>query len=354
MSTLRTRAVRTPGIILAGTFPWANSAFDQLLPRPLVPIALRPLVGYSLSWMQAGGLERVVICGNRNSRALESPIVRQYSLELDLTYVEDSMPRGAAGCIRDAAQSLDGQTIVVTDGAAIPNLALDRLLDTHEQAGAAMTMAVYRDGIASGYPRMHVPAGIYVLDRRVIDMIPKRGFVDIKEHLIPKLVRAGERIATCMADDAVSRVLDAETYLAANELAMQVMAAGRVTPTGFERRGEALIHHDATVDASVILGGPVMVAPGAVVGARAVIIGPATIGADVTVGEGAVVSRSAIWRRSRVDAGAVVDRSIVGDDGVVERDRHISRGVVIGAGERRAPSVEVRVSRIDMSPRSAA
>lgn len=351
---MRNRALRTPGIILAGTFPWANSAFDQLLPRPLVPVALRPLLGYSLSWMQDAGLERVVICGNRNSRALENPIVRQYSRELDLTYLEDTMPRGAAGCVLDATQSFEGQTVVVTDGAVIPTLALERLLDTHERTSAAMTMAVYRDGGSGGYPRMHVPAGLYVLDRRVIDMIPTRGFVDIKEHLIPKLVRAGERIATCLADEAVPRVLDAETYLAANELAMQAIAAGRLTLTGFERRGDALIHHDAVVDPSVILAGPLMVAPGAVIEPRAVVVGPTTIGADVTIGEGAVVSRSAVWRRSRIEARAVVDRSIVGDDGFVACEQHVSRGVVIGAGARRAPSVEVRVGRVDLSPRSAA
>ncbi len=38
--------VLTSGIVLAGTFPWANSAFDRLSPRPLVPLAHRPLIGF--------------------------------------------------------------------------------------------------------------------------------------------------------------------------------------------------------------------------------------------------------------------------------------------------------------------
>src|ERR1044071_258880 len=35
---------RVRGVILAGTYHWSNSAFEELLPRPLVPVAQAPLV----------------------------------------------------------------------------------------------------------------------------------------------------------------------------------------------------------------------------------------------------------------------------------------------------------------------
>ena len=118
----------TSGIILAGTFPWANSAFDRLSPRPLVPVAHRPLISFGLSWLEGAGIRSIAVCGNRNSRGLEAQLRRQCSADVELSYLEDAMPRGAGGCVRDAALMSDSRTFVVTDGAAIPNVDLDDLL----------------------------------------------------------------------------------------------------------------------------------------------------------------------------------------------------------------------------------
>jgi len=317
------------GVVLAGTFPWANSAFDQLAPRPLVPLVHRPLIGFALSWLQTAGVCRVVVCGNRNTRALQQQLAPMAG-SLSLSYLEDAMPRGAAGCAYDAAQSCPSQTFVVTDATAMPNVDLADVLSRHYLSGAAMTMVVYPEPRGAGESALHVPAGLYVLTRRVVDAVAPLGFVDIKEHLIPKLVRAGERIATYAAAGAVPRVLNARTYLAASDVATQLMVARRALPPDYELRGTALVHRDARVDGDATLAGPVIVAAGASIAGNAVVIGPASIGCDAVIEAGAVVSRSTIWRRSRIAGMTVVDRSIVGDDAIIGQQRQVNRSIVLG------------------------
>lgn len=344
----------TSGIVLAGTFPWANSPFERLAPRPLVPVAHRPLIGYALSWLQNAGVSRVAICANRNSRALGVQLAASASSDLDLAYCEDAMPRGAAGCVRDAAMALDGEQFVVTDAASIPTVPLLDLLDVHHASGAAATVAVHLESRGRGQSPLQVPAGVYVLSRRVVEAISTHGFVDIKEHLIPSLARARERVATFSVPAPVPRVLDATTYLAVNDIVTHDTAAGRGIATGYETRGEALVHREARVAADVTFAGPVIVAAGTTIGSRAVLVGPTSIGCDAVIAPGALVSRSAIWRRSVIDAGAVVDRSIVGDDGHVGAGRHIYRAVVPGTYRRRSVEMPARVVAIPRSPRSAA
>ncbi|MEP7118395.1 MAG: NDP-sugar synthase [Acidobacteriota bacterium] len=339
----------TSGIVLAGTFPWANSLFEQLAPRPLVPVAHRPLIEFALSWLQTGGVRQVVICGNRNSRALEAQIARGPSAALELSYLEDSMPRGAAGCARDAAMSCHADRFVVTDAAAIPTLDLRELLAVHDRSGAALTLAVYDEARSGGRSPLHAPAGIYVIDRRILESVALRGFVDIKEHLIPRLVRAGERIATYAVDGAVARVLNAHTYLAVHDIVTARTTSAIDLRPGYDPQGQALVHRDAIVEPGVTFVGPVLVAAGARIEAGAVLIGPTSIGCDATVGAGALVSRSAVWRRSRIGAGAFLDRSILGDDSIVAAGRQFNRAVV--AGEARRAMVSVPASH---SPRSAA
>lgn len=330
--------VLTSGIVLAGTYPWANSAFDQLLLRPLVPVAHRPLISFALAWLQDGGIRNVVVCGNRNCRGLEVAVRRQFGQELDLNYLEDPMPRGAAGCVRDAALQGDSQTFVVTDSNALPNVDLTRLLEAHRDSGAVATVVVHRETIGASESMLRVPAGVYVFDRRVLEPIARQGFVDIKEHLIPRLVRQRERVTTFVAADAAPRVLDADTYLAVNDFATQaVTVKGRTrTSDKFIPWGDALIHQEATIASDVVLAGPVLVGPGAILRSGAVVIGPSSIGCDVTIDEGALVSRSAVWRRAHVQPRAVVDRCIIADDAVVIRDGQEYGSVVVSGRKRLA------------------
>lgn len=328
--------VLTSGIVLAGTFPWANSAFDRLSPRPLVPVAQRPLIAFSLSWLQSAGIRSVIVCGNRNSRALQANVMQQFAQDLHATYIEDLMPRGAAGCVRDAVMSSTSQTFVVTDGACVPDVNLVDLLSAHAESGAAATVVVHQQPRRPGQVALSVPAGVYVFDRRVLPSIAARGFVDIKEHLIPELVRAGERVATFVVTSVMPRVLNAETYLAVNEFATQLLVAGWAAPDGYNLHGESLIHRDASVSPDVTLVGPVMVGAGATIESGAVIVGPTSIGLDVTIGAGALVSRSSLWRRSHVLSKAVVDRSIVADDGVVGPGQRAYRAIVPGTPRRNA------------------
>jgi NDP-sugar pyrophosphorylase family protein len=162
-----------------------------------------------------------------------------------------------------------------------------------------------------------IPVGVYVFEGHALRSIPRRGFLDIKEHLIPALVGSGERVVAYEGSGTMLRVWNQQTYLATNEFVMESMASRDEAPEGYQRRGDAWIHADASVADDVVLAGPILIAPGAMIRSKAVLIGPTSIGLDVKVGAGALVSRSALWRRSSVRAGAIVDRAVVADDSVV-------------------------------------
>ena len=104
---------RVRGIVLAGTYHWSGSAFEDLLPRPLVPVAQAPLVSYALRWLRDGGISRATLCANSASRAMRSYLGAGSRLTMSLEYHEDWTPRGAAGCVRDAATRTDADTLVV-------------------------------------------------------------------------------------------------------------------------------------------------------------------------------------------------------------------------------------------------
>lgn len=322
-------------VVLAGTHHWSGSTFESLGPRPLVPVALSPLISYSLRWLQRGGVRSATVCANGSTRAIEDTIGSGDSLEMDVTYYEDSTPRGAGGCVRDAGLLAGSETLVVTDGTAIPSVDLAELVASHRRSEAGVTVVVHRDGSASAPP---APAGIYVFDRRVLDHVPETGFQDIKENLIPRLRRGGERVVAHETETFCPHVLNAQTYLEVNQWVLE-----HLTHEG-QGTGATLIHPSATVEPGARLVGPVQLGAGARVLAGATIVGPTSIGEESTVGRDAVVARSVLWSRCTIGEESMVHACVVGNDAVIPAGTTLLNAVQ----PRRAPS------RCPEGPRSRA
>jgi NDP-sugar pyrophosphorylase family protein len=316
-------------VVLAGTHHWSGSSFEKLAPRPLVPVALAPLISYSLCWLRQGGVRPATICANGTSRAIEDKLGNGSELRMELTYYHDGTPRGAAGCVRDAGVRTESETLVITDGTAVPTVDLAELLASHYASGAAVTAVVHREPSPAAPPS---PGGVYVFERRVLDHIPEAGFQDIKENLIPRLHRAGERVVTHETDGFCPHVLNAQTYLAVNQWMVQRLAEKRRA-----QEDESLIHPSAWVEPGALLVGPVQVGARARVQAGATIVGPTSIGAESTVCRNALVARSAVWSGCMVGEGSVVHGCIVGDGAVVPPVARLFNNVV-GPQEPPEPS----------------
>ena len=322
------RLNRTMGVVLAGTHPWTRSAFDRLPPRPLLPIAHRPLLSYSLSWLRDGGISYAVVSANRETRVLESRLHHHVPDGLIVAYRRDDMPRGAAGALKDAIAGTDAQTFIVADGTSIPNIDLRDVLAAHRAARAVATIVSYTEAAGQGRRAIQIPSGIYVFEREALASVPERGFHDIKENLIPQLYRAKARIEAVTVASPTPRVLDAASYRAVNEWAIEQLAASQQLPSGYVATGSCIHHRDATIARDATFVGPVLVGPGARIESRAVVVGPTSIGRDVVVRADAFVSRSAVWRRSVIDQHVVADGCIVADDTFVAAGTQLFRDVV--------------------------
>jgi NDP-sugar pyrophosphorylase family protein len=328
------------GIVLAGTYHWSGTSFEALLPRPLLPVAQAPLVSYALRWLRDGGVASATVCANSASRAVRSYLGKGNRLTMSIAYHEDWTPRGAAGCVRDAAARTDAQTLVIADGTAIPSVNIGLLLADHRSSQAAVTIVVHHDRQARTGERPLNPGGIYVFDRRALDYINETGFQDIKETLIPKLSKAGERIVTHAGLGVCPRVLNAETYLAVNHWMIEQLAND---PSPLEHWGtyleldQALAHPTATVEPGARVIGPVLLGPQVRIAAGATVVGPVSLGAGCEVAEGALVSRSVAWDRVSVGAGATVDHCVLADDAqVAPRERLLHALKVAGSDPRRS------------------
>ncbi len=300
------------GVILAGVHRWGDNVLDRAMPRPLLPIANRPLIDYSLDWLSSAGLSQVCVCANSSTKLIRGELKRRPPCNAAIHYYEDVMPRGPAGCMRDAWPEGAFDTLVVVDGTMIPRVDLTEALHTHLSQEAMMTVIVstarrsgrHRDDAMS-------PTGIYLFSSRVLEYVPTTGYQDIKEKLIPHLYKHGERLTTHEVKSPAPRVKCADSYLSVNDWAVELLLSHPEPPAEFRQVGEGWVHENAQIGSNVNIIGPVLVGPGVTLDDDVTLVGPTSIGSGCQLDAGTVVCRSAIWDHCHLGEAAVLDRCVL-------------------------------------------
>ncbi len=307
-----TRHDRTHGILLAGVHHWDERSLDSVVPRCLMPVGLSPLVGYILRWFADGETPNVTLCANSASRVARICLGDGAAFDTNLDYYEDFSPRGPAGCVHDVAEQVDADRFIVADANHLPRFDLRKLVETHVASRAGMTVVLTSHCSDDNKNDTNLrPAGVYVIERRVLDAIGDRGYQDIKEEMIPALRRRGEAVLPYIIHDRVFRVTGLLGYLMAHEFIVRQLVAGEMIGRDFERFGGSLVHKTADISSTARLIGPCVVGPRARLEAGVVLVGPTVVGEGCRVGHDAVISRSALWTDCDLGHGTRLDSSVL-------------------------------------------
>lgn len=306
------------GVILAGSQSWGGCQLDNLCSRPLLPLLGRPVIWYALDWFRRSGIHRISVCGNSHTRDMRDYLGDGSQFGLNIEYREDPVPRGTAGCIRDAVARSIASTIVAADATVLTDIDLQELLAKHHQMGAGMTVVTGKDPAIPG-PNHLRPAGVYVISRPALDHVSPSSYQDIKEMWIPRLYKQRVKVVCHHIDlNSYVRVLNGKSYLNASAWAIRKTLGMAKPATGYRQVGSSLVHESARVAPSVRLVGACVIGPESRVRENATLVGPCVLGARSTVGPSSVISHSTLWTGARVGARVIVDRSILSMQSIVE------------------------------------
>lgn len=302
-------------------------------------MANRPLITYGVEALANAGASRVAVCANGDTATLRLALGKLGSGDPEVHFVEDSLPRGPGGCVRDAAGFFGGDDdVVVMEGCLLPDLDLVALLREHALSGADITVGVETNHTGGADTRVYSPGvlGVYIFRRTTIQHIPATGYCDIKEILIPAVHKAGGRVQVRAVKGTAPRITGPGSYLSVNEWAIERCLGSETPPKGYLRKDDALLHTTANVSEEARLAGPVIVGPGTVIRDNATIVGPTSIGARCEIAANSIVCFSALWDEVRVGAGAHVDECVVADGASVAAGSTLRQAVRVARTRRAA------------------
>jgi mannose-1-phosphate guanylyltransferase len=301
------------------------------IPKPLVPVANRPMMEHILLLLRRHGFGPVIANLHWFPDTIRERFGDGSALGIDLTYSYEDELLGTAGGVRNVVEFFGDEPFLVMAADALTDIDLGALRDAHVANDGLATLAVKRvsdvsefgvvitdsAGRVQGFQEKPDRAEalsdmascmIYVLDREIFDYFPSKPAVDFAREVFPALLENDVPFHVHRIDDYWNDVGSLPEYLRGNLDAVQggvkVELAGELLdPSGGD---EALERGDPGVS------GRVLAAEGCEVGAGARLDGPLVIGAGAAIGTGARVKESVVLPGAEVPPGAIVASAIYG------------------------------------------
>jgi len=317
-------------VILAAGKGTRIRPLSDSVPKPMLPVADRPLAAHAVEAAAAAGADEVVLVVGYEADAVREYFGDRYA-GVPVEYAVQAEQAGTADAVRAAASYIDGPFAVLNGDNLYDREAIRRLFDAGPSVAAARVadpsqygVLGARDGAVTGVvekpadpPSDLANAGAYVFPERALEWLD-----------VPPSER-GEREIT----DVLSRVIaefDVEPVeldrwldvgrpwelLAANERALDDLStrlAGDVSPDA-RIDGPVVVEAGATVRSGVVVEGPALIRSGASVGPNAYVRGATLVGEDATVGHAVEVKNSVLFPGATVGHLSYVGDSVLGRD----------------------------------------
>jgi len=323
-------------IVLVGGEGTRLRPLTARVPKPALTLVDRPFLAYMIEWLAGHGVGEVVLaCGFLPDVLREALADEERRAGVRIRYVTEPEPLGTAGAIRFAADQLGEeleQRFLALNGDVLTDLDLGALLRAHDESGAAATLGLHpvEDAAAFGLVRSdeqgevleflektgeatpgEVNAGMYVLERPVLDLIAPGEKVSIEREVFPRLVGAGLR--SDLLDGYWVDIGTPERYLQASWDILEGRVATRVEPTGHG----ILVDPTAEVSERARIGPRAVVGPGCRVGDGVELRESVLLG-GCEIGDGARVSGSILTAGTRIGAGVEVAGTVAAEGEVAE------------------------------------
>ena len=228
-------------LILAGGKGERLRPLTDTLPKPMAPVAGKPILERQLDWMKKGGVDSVVFLAGYRWEAIRDHFGDGSRYGVSATYSVENSPLGRGGAIKQGYPlAMDGHgPVIVANGDIVTEQPLQDLVDFHSESparrnGPAVTLLAVpmvspyglvdmdeSGGVVGFREKVELPhwinGGIYVFDREVFAEFPDLG--DHEVETFPRLAEEG-RIAAYRTRaywtsiDSLKDLREAEDFLA--------------------------------------------------------------------------------------------------------------------------------------------
>ena len=198
----------------------------QDIPKPLIPIANRPIMDLLFDRLSDLGIKDVIA----NTHYKAEQIIERYknnSLGINFNHIYEEILSGTAGGVKKCQFFFDeGQDFLVLSADGLSNANIKAIIESHKNSDAIVTMGVKKieleeipkfgvvvtdeNGFVSEFQEKPaikdaksdcINTGIYVFDYEIFNYIPENTFYDFAKNVFPQLLSEGRKINTYRVEE---------------------------------------------------------------------------------------------------------------------------------------------------------
>jgi mannose-1-phosphate guanylyltransferase / phosphomannomutase len=354
-------------VIMAGGEGTRLRPLTSNAPKPMLPLANRPMMEHIIDLLREHGIEEIVVTVAFMANAIRTYFGDGSDFGVKISYATEDQPLGTAGSVRNAKDELDERFLVIS-GDVLTDIDLSKIIATHEEKGALATIGLIAvenplefgivitrdDGSIERFLEKPtwgqvfsdtINTGIFVLEPEIFDHIAADRPVDFSGEVFPAVLEAGLPLYGAVAEGYWEDVGTLDAYLRSHKDILDGRV--KVNIEGFEL-GEGVwlgegaeVHPEARIDGPAVIGDYCRIEAGAHLGEYAV------LGTNVRVRAGADLQRVVVHDNTYLGEGVTLRGTVVGRSCDLRTGVRCEEGVVLGdecfIGEQAVLGAEVKV-----------
>jgi len=207
------------------------------IPKPIVPLANIPFLFFQIDHIKRAQITEIIISLSYQPRKITDIFGDGMMYGVTMRYTHEDEPRGTAGAFK-AAENLIDDTSIVLNGDILTDTDLQDVLAFHKEKQADATIVVARVMNPAGYGLVEadsqgrvlrftekppedevtgdtINAGIYILEKSILDRIPSDGVQSFERELFPSMVQDGAKVYSYLSHGYWQDIGSPQKYLEA-------------------------------------------------------------------------------------------------------------------------------------------
>jgi mannose-1-phosphate guanylyltransferase/phosphomannomutase len=319
----------TKAVIMAGGFGTRLRPLTVSVPKPMVPLANRPLMEHIVNLLRTHGINDVLSVLYYQPDHITGYFGSGEDFGISMEYVLAAADFGTAGAVRNAAEHLRTRFIIIS-GDVLTDFDLAKAIAYHEEKKAMATILLTEVpnplayGIVLTKPDGRIErflekpswgevfsdtinTGIYIFEPEALDLIPYRREFDFSKDLFPLMLEKGLPLYGYVAKGYWRDIGNLNEYQRAVQDVLEQKV--QISIPG-DRSGSVTMGRGTTVSPTAKLNGFVV------------------LGDNCRIGDHAVVSNSILGNNVTVDSAANIDSAVIWDNVTVGSHADVSHDVV--------------------------
>ena len=203
--------VAVPAVVMAGGFGKRLHPLTLETPKPMLPIAGKPLIERTIEQLRSSGIQQVSITTHYKGEQIKNHFQNGENFGVDINYIEEESPLGTAGSL--AKMCSHGKPYLVINGDIITGINYRSLIDYHRQHHADLTIVVRQFDVKVPYGvvqaegvdvvrivekpvyNFFVNGGIYLIGQEAHALIHEGDHLDMPD-LVSRCIANGKKVVS--------------------------------------------------------------------------------------------------------------------------------------------------------------